>query len=166
MFNDRKLKLGTFCTNLSGGCTMSSIDGVLQAKWDSVLTLARMADEMEFEAIVPIGRWKCFGGVPAPRPRGGSSPRSLPMSTSSISMRILSTRRELASTPRARRRGTNASGKSKFGQTPTSFRLTPKPKRAPSTGILYSKNGDWESVENLVSDWDETVLLPTDVYRS
>jgi len=23
LFNDRKLKLGTFCTNLSGGCTMS-----------------------------------------------------------------------------------------------------------------------------------------------
>ena len=29
LFNDRKLKLGTFCSNLSGGATMSSIDGVL-----------------------------------------------------------------------------------------------------------------------------------------
>ncbi len=63
LFNDRKLKLGTFCTNLSGGCTMSSIDGILQAKWDSAVTLARMADEMEFEAIVPVGRWKGFGGA-------------------------------------------------------------------------------------------------------
>ena len=26
LFNDRKLKLGTFCSNLSGGCTMSSIE--------------------------------------------------------------------------------------------------------------------------------------------
>jgi FMNH2-dependent dimethyl sulfone monooxygenase len=63
LFNDRKLKLGTFCSNLSGGCTMSSIDGILQAKWDSSVTLARMADEMEFEAIVPVGRWKGFGGA-------------------------------------------------------------------------------------------------------
>jgi len=61
LFNNRKLKLGTFCSNLSGGCTMSSIDGILQARWDDTLTLARMADEMEFEAIVPVGRWKGFG---------------------------------------------------------------------------------------------------------
>jgi len=63
LFNDRKLKLGTFCSNLSGGATMSSIDGILQAKWPETLTLARMADEMEFEAIVPVGRWKGFGGA-------------------------------------------------------------------------------------------------------
>jgi dimethylsulfone monooxygenase len=63
LFNDRKLKLGTFCTNLSGGCTMSSIDGILQADWESTVTLARMADAMEFEAIVPVGRWKGFGGA-------------------------------------------------------------------------------------------------------
>src|ERR1700677_5063410 len=62
LFNDRKLKLGTFCTNLSGGCTMSSIDGILQAKWESTEARARMADAMEFEAIVPVGRWKGFGG--------------------------------------------------------------------------------------------------------
>ena len=27
------------------------------------LALARLADEMEFEALVPVGRWKGFGGV-------------------------------------------------------------------------------------------------------
>ena len=63
LFNNRKLKLGTFCSNLSGGCTMSSIDGILQARWESTETLARMADDMEFEAIVPVGRWKGFGGA-------------------------------------------------------------------------------------------------------
>ena len=62
LFNDRKLKLGTFCSNLSGGATMSTIDGVLQAKWESTQTLARIADEMQFEAVVPVGRWKGFGG--------------------------------------------------------------------------------------------------------
>lgn len=62
LFNDRALKLGTFCTNLSGGCTISTMEGVLEADWTSATTLARMADEMEFEAIVPVGRWRGFGG--------------------------------------------------------------------------------------------------------
>ena len=30
LFNDHKLKLGTFCTNLSGGCTLSTADGVFE----------------------------------------------------------------------------------------------------------------------------------------
>lgn len=63
LFSDRKLRLGTFSTNLSGGCAISSIDGVLEADWTSTLTLAQLADEMQFEALVPVGRWKGFGGV-------------------------------------------------------------------------------------------------------
>lgn len=62
LFNDRKLKLGTFCTNLDYGCAMSSIDGTLRINWPNTLALARLADEMEFEAIVPVGRWRGFGG--------------------------------------------------------------------------------------------------------
>ena len=61
-FNDRALRLGTFGTNCSGGTTMSSIDGVLDADWDQSLDLARMGDQMGFEALVPIGRWKGYGG--------------------------------------------------------------------------------------------------------
>lgn len=63
LFNRRKLKLGTFCTNLSGGCAISSIEGVLEADWPSTLALAQMGDAMQFEALVPVGRWKGFGGV-------------------------------------------------------------------------------------------------------
>ena len=63
LYNDRKLKLGTISSNLSGGCTMSTMDGVLEADWASSTALARMADEMDFEAIVPVGRWRGFGGV-------------------------------------------------------------------------------------------------------
>lgn len=63
LFGPRKLKLGTFCSNLSHGCAISKIDGVLRADWPSTLALARMSDEMEFEALVPVGRWKGFGGA-------------------------------------------------------------------------------------------------------
>ena len=63
LYNDRKLKLGTFGSNLDRGCAISTIDGVLKIDWPNTLTLARLADEMEFEALVPVGRWKGFGGV-------------------------------------------------------------------------------------------------------
>jgi FMNH2-dependent dimethyl sulfone monooxygenase len=63
LFGPRKLKLGTFCTNVSGAATMSSMAGVFETTWPNVQTVSRMADEMEFEAIVPLGRWRGFGGV-------------------------------------------------------------------------------------------------------
>ena len=63
MFNDRKLKLGTFGTNLDRGCAISTIDRVLEISWPNTLELARISEEMEFEALVPIGRWRGFGGV-------------------------------------------------------------------------------------------------------
>jgi dimethylsulfone monooxygenase len=62
IFNDRKLKLGTFGTNLDRGCAISSIEGVLEISWPNTLTLAKISEEMEFEALVPIGRWHGFGG--------------------------------------------------------------------------------------------------------
>jgi hypothetical protein len=61
LFNDRKLKLGTFCTNLSGGCAITTMPGTLDITWPNTVRLAQLADEMEFEAIVPVGRWKGFG---------------------------------------------------------------------------------------------------------
>jgi len=63
LFNDRKLRLGTFGTNLSGGCAISEIDGTMRAVWSSGLALAKSADRMEFEAIVPVARWRGFGGA-------------------------------------------------------------------------------------------------------
>jgi FMNH2-dependent dimethyl sulfone monooxygenase len=63
LYGPRKLKLGTFGTNLDRGCAISTIDGVLEINWPNTLVLAKLADEMEFEALVPVGRWKGFGGV-------------------------------------------------------------------------------------------------------
>jgi alkanesulfonate monooxygenase SsuD/methylene tetrahydromethanopterin reductase-like flavin-dependent oxidoreductase (luciferase family) len=63
LFNGRKLKLGTFCTNIEGGTIMSSIDGQATARWSSSLPIARVADELGFEAQVPVGRWRGVGGA-------------------------------------------------------------------------------------------------------
>ncbi|GAA4937061.1 alkanesulfonate monooxygenase SsuD/methylene tetrahydromethanopterin reductase-like flavin-dependent oxidoreductase (luciferase family) [Actinomycetospora succinea] len=62
VYVDRTLRLGTFSTNLSGGCAISTIDGVLEADWGQTTALAAMGDAMEFEALVPVGRWRGFGG--------------------------------------------------------------------------------------------------------
>ncbi|MBV9325332.1 MAG: LLM class flavin-dependent oxidoreductase [Chloroflexi bacterium] len=62
LFNGNRLKLGTFATNASGGCAMTSADGRLQAAWPETLRLAEPVDSAGMEAIVPIARWKGFGG--------------------------------------------------------------------------------------------------------
>src|SRR4051812_17311134 len=46
LYNERRLKLGTFCTNLDYGCAMSTIDGTLRISWPDTLALAQLADEM------------------------------------------------------------------------------------------------------------------------
>src|SRR5215213_5972296 len=58
----RRLKLGTFQTNLDSGCVMSELDGRLDITWANTVALAKLADEMEFEALVPVARWQSFGG--------------------------------------------------------------------------------------------------------
>ena len=50
----RRLKLGTFQTNLDSGCVMSELDGRLDITWDNTVALAQLAAEMEFEALVPV----------------------------------------------------------------------------------------------------------------
>jgi alkanesulfonate monooxygenase SsuD/methylene tetrahydromethanopterin reductase-like flavin-dependent oxidoreductase (luciferase family) len=69
-FSTRRLKLGTFQTNLDSGCVMSDLEGKIDISWPATLTLARLADEMEFEALVPVARWRGFGGATNPQGPG------------------------------------------------------------------------------------------------
>jgi FMNH2-dependent dimethyl sulfone monooxygenase len=69
-FGDRKLKLGTFQTNLDSGCVMSGLEDRLQITWPNTVALAKLADDMEFEAIVPVARWRGFGGAHDPQGPG------------------------------------------------------------------------------------------------
>jgi len=69
-FSTRKLKLGTFQTNLDSGCVMSDLDGRLKITWPNTVALAKLAEEMEFEALVPVARWAGFGGATNPQGPG------------------------------------------------------------------------------------------------
>jgi dimethylsulfone monooxygenase len=66
----RRLKLGTFQTNLDSGCVMSDLDGRLDITWPNTLALAKLAEEMEFEALVPVARWQGWGGRTNPQGPG------------------------------------------------------------------------------------------------
>jgi dimethylsulfone monooxygenase len=66
----RRLKLGTFQTNLDSGCVMSDLDGRLDISWPNTVALAKLAEEMEFEALVPVARWHGFGGATNPQGPG------------------------------------------------------------------------------------------------
>ena len=69
-FSTRRLKLGTFQTNLDSGCVMSYLDGRLDITWPNTVRLAKLADEMEFEALVPVARWQGWGGKTNPQGPG------------------------------------------------------------------------------------------------
>jgi FMNH2-dependent dimethyl sulfone monooxygenase len=96
-FSNRKLKFGTFQTNLDSGCVMSDLDGRLEISWPNTIALAKLADEMEFETIVPVARWRGFGGAVNPQGEGfecytwaagvaASTSRSGVMSTSHVTV--------------------------------------------------------------------------------
>ena len=52
------------------GCVMSDLDGRLEITWPNTVTLAQLADDMEFEALVPVARWRGFGGATDPQGPG------------------------------------------------------------------------------------------------
>lgn len=55
-------KLGTFSTNADGGSALSKVPERWTAAWDDVLEAAQIADRAGFDFILPIARWKGFGG--------------------------------------------------------------------------------------------------------
>jgi alkanesulfonate monooxygenase SsuD/methylene tetrahydromethanopterin reductase-like flavin-dependent oxidoreductase (luciferase family) len=62
LFNDNQLKLGLFGLNVSNGCAITSAEGSLQTSWPTTRELARIADRDGYETLVPVARWKGFGG--------------------------------------------------------------------------------------------------------
>src|SRR5262245_31471925 len=64
------LRLGLFGANCSSGRTYASLPESWEASWENNLRLARMADEIGIECMVPIARWKGYGG--ASNPNGSS----------------------------------------------------------------------------------------------
>src|SRR5262249_59149647 len=62
LFNDNKLKLGLFGVNVSNGCAIPTVEGRHEVSWANSLAIARTADRHGYEAMVPVARWRGFGG--------------------------------------------------------------------------------------------------------
>src|SRR5882672_2290583 len=62
MYNANTLKVGVFGANCSSGRSATKVPERWSASWADCLRLARMADEASIDFILPIGRWKGYGG--------------------------------------------------------------------------------------------------------
>ncbi|MBM3487477.1 MAG: LLM class flavin-dependent oxidoreductase [Alphaproteobacteria bacterium] len=58
-----RLALGLFGANCSGGLAITTAPERWEASWDNNLALARMADAAGLDFMLPLGRWKGYGGV-------------------------------------------------------------------------------------------------------
>lgn len=57
-----RLKIGLFGMNCSGGRSMTTVPERWKADWDETLAMAQMADACGIDFLLPIGRWKGYGG--------------------------------------------------------------------------------------------------------
>lgn len=59
---DNKFKLGVFSANADGGLAITTVPERWRARWDDNLTMAGIADRAGIEFLLPIARWRGFGG--------------------------------------------------------------------------------------------------------
>ncbi|MEV0068207.1 MULTISPECIES: LLM class flavin-dependent oxidoreductase [unclassified Amycolatopsis] len=62
LFGDQKMKLGLFGTNCSYGLIMSHAPSTYKITWEHTREIAQRADGLGFDVLVPVARWKGFGG--------------------------------------------------------------------------------------------------------
>ena len=62
LFGPNRFKLGIFSVNADGGIAITRVPERWRAEWPDIEAVAAMADRAGFEFILPIARWKGFGG--------------------------------------------------------------------------------------------------------
>src|SRR3954463_10657133 len=63
MGSANRLKLGLFGANCSSGRAVTMVPERWSGNWPDCLALAHMADRAGIEFMLPIGRWKGYGGA-------------------------------------------------------------------------------------------------------
>jgi hypothetical protein len=64
-----RLKLGLFGANCSSGRAVATVPERWSGSWTDCVRLAQMADQAGIEFMLPIGRWKGYGGTPITKAR-------------------------------------------------------------------------------------------------
>ncbi len=62
MYNNNKFKVGLFGANCSSGRAINTLPERWLADWESTEAMGKLADEAGFDFLLPIGRWKGYGG--------------------------------------------------------------------------------------------------------
>ena len=62
LFNNNRVKLGVMAFNCSHGSTVTTAAGTWPMNWEDNAELARMAEAAGLEVLLPVGRWKGYGG--------------------------------------------------------------------------------------------------------
>lgn len=62
MGSANRFKLAVFGVNDNRGLVMTTADGPPEATWEESREIALRADRLGFEAIIPLARWKGYGG--------------------------------------------------------------------------------------------------------
>jgi len=62
MHGPNNFKLGVFSMNSDGGLTLTRVPERWPALWSEIVEVAQMADRAGIEFLLPIARWKGFGG--------------------------------------------------------------------------------------------------------
>jgi dimethylsulfone monooxygenase len=62
LYNGNGLKLGLFGANCSSGRAATKVPERWSGSWDDNLQLARLADDAGIDFMLPIGRWRGYGG--------------------------------------------------------------------------------------------------------
>lgn len=60
--NGNAFKLGVFASNCEGGLSFTKVPERWDASWDHNVELAQMAEAAGIECMVPVARWKSYGG--------------------------------------------------------------------------------------------------------
>ena len=67
LYGPNRFKLGVFSTNADGGLAITNVPERWRASWSDNLAAAQIADRAGLEFLLPIARWRGFGGKNAVR---------------------------------------------------------------------------------------------------
>ena len=63
LYNGNRLKLGLFGSNCSSGRAATTVPERWSGGWEENLAVAQLADEAGIDFMLPIGRWRGYGGA-------------------------------------------------------------------------------------------------------
>ncbi len=69
LFGGNRMKLGVMAFNCSHGSTITTVPEAWKLNWADTVEIAQAVDRSGMEAVLPVGRWRGYGGPPTSTPR-------------------------------------------------------------------------------------------------